>query len=435
MEQERPSRLAWLTLMLLILAAMLSFVDRQILALLVTPIKADLGVSDVQISLLQGLAFAVFYAVAAIPCGWLVDRSSRKWVLVVGVAVWSLMTATSGFARSFLGLFLARVGVGAGEATLGPAAQSMLADLFGARLPLAMSLYGGGVSLGAGLAFLLGGQVVQWAASAPALQLPWVGALAAWKLTFFIVGLPGLLLALVFTMLPEPARRHAVADAQMQAGLWSFVRNRAAAAWLTLGGLAAVTASGFASLAWLAAFFERRFGWGPDVAGGVIGLLLIGAGVSGGVLCGGIASRLNRGDLQDGARRTIVWASLLGAPVALAAYLAPSAGMAVVSLAVAILLGGSYIGLGPAMLQAATPSGLRGRVAAWQLLLTGLIGMIAGPLSVAALTDLVFRDEARIGWSLAVSVAGFNLLGAALLAAARKPYRAALAAAAAEEAR
>lgn len=419
----------WTLLICLVLAAILSFIDRQILSLLVEPIKADFGVSDSQIALLQGFAFAVFYSVAAVPFGWLSDRISRKWLVVAGVLGWSAMTALSGLARSFPTLFLARIGVGVGEATLAPAAHSMIADAFPPhRLPFALTVFGMGVGIGAGLAFIVGGQVVGWAITGPAIALPGIGVLAPWHLAFLAVGAPGVLAALVMAILiREPPRRHqAGASGVTEASLWQFAR----ACWPLLAllviGLGCLTASGYASLAWLAAFFERSYGWGADRAGLAIGGLLIGAGLPGALLCGAIATRLAASGARDSALTTMAVASIASAPFAALAFLAPDPTSAVLWLIVPMAIGSCYVGLGPAAVQALSPGALRGRMAAWQLLLTGLIGMVVGPLSVALLTDLVFRDESRLAWSLAIASPTLSIAGALALLAARGRFRAAI---------
>jgi MFS family permease len=419
---ELSGRARWTLMICLLVAAVLSFVDRQILSLLVEPIKADFGVSDSQIALLQGVAFAVFYSIAAVPFGWLSDRVSRKWLVVAGVFAWSLMTVLSGLARSFLALFCARIGVGVGEATLAPAAHSMIADAFPAeRMPLAMSVYGMGVAIGAGLAFILGGQVVAWAMSGPPLILPGLEPLKPWHTAFIAVGAPGLLAAVLMAVfMREPARRHEPSKAV--GSIVSFARANAGLLALMVLGLGCLTASGYASLAWLAAFFERTFGWGADRAGLAIGSLLIFAGLPGALACGAVAARLASQGANDAALTTMAVASAVSAPFAALAFLAPSPLWSIVWLIVPMAIGSSYVGLGPAALQAITPSALRGRMAAWQLLLTGLIGMIVGPLSVALLTDLVFQDEARLNWSLAVASPVLTLIGAAALWAARRRY-------------
>jgi MFS family permease len=186
---------AWYVVVILFLAFTVSYIDRQIISLLVDPIKADLGISDTQIGLLQGFAFTVFYTFAGIPLGRLADRKNRKIIITVGMFLWSLMTAACGLAKTFTHLFIARVGVGIGEASLSPAANSMITDYFPKdKRGKPVALYFMGVYVGVGLSFILGGMVISWVASTGEVVLPLVGELSAWQLTFMIVSIPGLLL-------------------------------------------------------------------------------------------------------------------------------------------------------------------------------------------------------------------------------------------------
>ena len=157
---------AWYTVAILTIAYVFSFIDRYILGLLIEPIKADLGLSDTQIGLLLGLAFAIFYATMGVPIGWLADRQRRTWIVAAGIAVWSAATALSGLARNFTQLFIARLSIGIGEATLSPCALPMISDSFPrARRARAIAVYLMALSLGAGIANLVGGQVIAWSNS------------------------------------------------------------------------------------------------------------------------------------------------------------------------------------------------------------------------------------------------------------------------------
>ena len=199
---------SWYGLAILFIAYTVSFVDRTILSLLVEPIKADLYLSDTQISLLHGLAFAIFYTFLGIPIARLADQRSRKLIITTGICVWSIMTAACGLAGRFSTLFLARVGVGVGEAALSPAAYSMISDMFPKnKLGLALSLYSSGVYVGAGLAFIIGGLAVEAALQLRMPELPLIGIVDGWQVIFFIVGLPGLLVALLMLTVKEPAPR------------------------------------------------------------------------------------------------------------------------------------------------------------------------------------------------------------------------------------
>ncbi|MEP6766004.1 MAG: MFS transporter [Gemmatimonadaceae bacterium] len=207
-ESKESVKHAWYAVAVLTIANVSGFIDRQILSYLVVPMKRDLGVSDTQISLLMGLGFVVFYSVLGIPIGRMVDRGSRRVVTAVGVALWSLMTTLTGFTRTFTQLMLARIGVGVGEATLNPASVSIIADLFPRRLlGVAMSVYMTGTFLGSGVGYFGGALLVHTADAIGTITLPIAGTIHAWQSVFFIVGLPGFLIALLCLTMREPARQ------------------------------------------------------------------------------------------------------------------------------------------------------------------------------------------------------------------------------------
>ena len=206
---SRPSpAIAWYTVILCMVAYVLSFVDRQIIALLIEPIQADLQISDTQFSLLTGLAFSLFYATMGLPIARWADVGSRPLIISAGIVVWSFATALCGLARTYGQLFLARMGVGVGEAALSPAAYSIITDSFPrSQLGLAMGVYSIGVFLGSGLAFLVGGTVIEIVEGMGGLALPIVGTIKPWQATFFLVGLPGIAVGLLFYLtIKDPPR-------------------------------------------------------------------------------------------------------------------------------------------------------------------------------------------------------------------------------------
>jgi MFS family permease len=205
--RAKVSSYAWYALFVLVLVYIVNFIDRQILSILVGDIKRDLGVSDAQIGFLYGTAFAVFYALFGIPLGRLADSWYRGRLMAMGLAVWSSMTAFSGFANSFAMLATARIGVGIGEASASPAAYSMISDSFPKeRRATALSIYSSGLYIGGALSLPIGGLVVsRWTAAWPDPAMAPLG-LAGWQAAFLTVGLPGLLLALWVLTLREPLR-------------------------------------------------------------------------------------------------------------------------------------------------------------------------------------------------------------------------------------
>lgn len=403
------SRYAWYVVGVLTLANVGGFVDRLILSLLVVPIRRDLGISDTQMSLLMGLAFSVFYTVLGLPIGWLADRANRKAIMGWGVAVWSVMTAACGLAGTFGRLLATRVGVGVGEATLAPTATSFLADYFPPqRLGTAMSVYSMGVFLGSGLAYLIGGAVVAFLDAQGRVTLPLVGAVHPWQTAFFVVGVPGLLVALLFLTVREPPRKPGSHGASM-GELFAYVkRNRRAFTANSLGfSLSAMVNYGIA--AWLATFLIRHYGWTAGRAGAVQGVLTMTVGVAG-VLAGGwVSDRYARRGRTDGPLRVGVIGAA-GMLVSATAYpFMPSAWLAVAWLVPVNFFAAFPWGAANAAAAEIVPASMRAQGAALYFFVLSLVSSTLGPTVVAALTDYVFRADAAVGWSLAVT----NVVGMA----------------------
>jgi MFS family permease len=279
---------AWYVVAVLTLAYVFSFIDRQILSLLVGPIQRDLGISDKQLSLLMGASFAVFYTLFGIPLGRLADTRNRRSLIAAGIAFWSLMTAACGVTRTFWQLALARMGVGVGEATLSPSAYSLIADYFRPeRRSTAMSVYSMGIYLGSGLSFILGGLVVKFASAQESLLLPFIGPIRSWQMVFLYVGLPGLAVAMLLFTIREPVRRglaglrggQMAAHASMREVRNYLSDNRATFAFLNLG-MALITLNAYGAVSWIPAMFARRHGWAPADAGLVFGLIVAFGGMS-----------------------------------------------------------------------------------------------------------------------------------------------------------
>ena len=264
-DPDSPSnRYSWYVVGVLLLAYTVAFVDRQILSLLVQPIRRDLGISDTQIGLLAGFAFALFYSMLGVPIAKLADRSSRRAIISIGVALWSLMTALCGLSKNYFQLFLARVGVGVGEATLSPAAYSMMADYFPPhKLGKAISVYAMGLYGGAGLAMLAGSAVVSMVSTAGPVELPLIGTVFAWQLTFFVVALPGLLVLAFMATVKEPARRNATGALALKPRavplreVFNFMRDNRKIIIGHFGGFLALGTVISAYLVWTPEFLRR----------------------------------------------------------------------------------------------------------------------------------------------------------------------------------
>jgi MFS family permease len=408
------------------LAYTFSYIDRQILSMLVEPIKADLEITDTQIGLLQGLAFAVFYTLVGIPMGRLADARDRKRIIAWGVFFWSLATAACGLAKSYWQLFVARVGVGVGEATLGPAAYSMLADLFPPeRRSRAIGAYSIGVYLGIGLAAIIGGQIVGALADAPPLVLPLVGELAPWHITFFIVGLPGIVLALWIATLPEPQRRGVSSSSTSVplAEVVDFVFVRNARLLLThFIGFSMLTLLFNATVFWMAPYLIRAHAMAPADFGGQLGLTLAIAGGIG-IFAGGAFADLLR---RRGVAAAELWPGIVSAigvlPFGIGTAQA-SSGEAALALFAGFMFFSSFpFAAAASALSLVCPNRVRGQVSAIYLFCVNLAGIGLGSLATGVLNDSVFRDPDRVGDSIAWVIGIAAPLAAVLLANCMRPF-------------
>ena len=395
---------SWYVVGLLMLAYIVSYADRTILSLLIEPIKADLDLSDVQISLLLGPAFGIFYTTLGLPLGWLADRRSRRGIIAVGITLWCAMTAASGLARNFIELLLARIGVGVGEATLSPAALSLISDYFPRDKALkAIGFYFMAQSIGGGLAYLVGGQVVVSVAAASIVLLPLVGALKTWQVTFLVVGLPGLLLALLMLTVKEPRRRGqaGAAGAMPVRQVIGFLGARWRAYGALFVGNSAVTIQGYAYF-WLPVLFQRRWGWDAGRFGLYFGIVLALCGIAG-ILAGShLSAVLYRRGYFDAPYRTTLLGLMITIPSATLMPLMPSGEWALVLMVPAMASVAVASASGAAAVVHIAPAELRAQASAGYFLVINVLGLFLGPTSVALLTDYLFKSEQAIHLSLAM---------------------------------
>src|SRR5579872_1633468 len=291
-----PSRYGWLLVGLLALASIGSQFDRTVINLLVAPLEAAFGLDDTRFGMLQGVAFGIFYVLACIPIGRLADRYQRRLIIGVGIGLFSVLAMASGLARSYAQLFLTRIGVAVGEASLTPAALSMLSDLFPPdRLGRPVSAFFMSAPIGQGLAFMAGGSLLEWLSSSGVLASGALAGLAPWQAAFMIVGFPVVLLVPFFLLLPEPARRGALgASALPLAQAAAIIRERASALVPMFAGFAMVNLLSYTFFIWTPALFQRSYGWSPAQIGVSFGLTLLLAGTGGVYFAGWLSDRLAR---------------------------------------------------------------------------------------------------------------------------------------------
>ncbi|MFV0276947.1 MAG: spinster family MFS transporter [Parahaliea sp.] len=427
-DQQWPnSNYAWYVTWLLMVLYMFSFVDRTIIVLLIEPIKRDLHLTDTHVSLLYGFAFAVFYTFLGIPIARLADYKNRRSIIAVGVLIWSAMTCLCGLARSFGQLFIARVGVGVGEAALSPAAYSLIADYFPEeKRAKAMSVYTLGLYLGAGMALILGGMVIELIDNLGTISLPLVGQLYSWQVAFIAVGLPGVLFFLLMFTVREPARQGVSASDKAVIPLgeavgWFAQRWRFYASFCT--AMACLVMYSYSLTAWTPSFFIRTYGWTTLEISRYYGLVMLVFG-PGGILVGGwwASRRMAEGDTLANIRMAIICFAGLVIPAATMSLVGdPWHALGLV--AVVKFLSGLPLGVAMAAMHEVTPNRLRAQAAAFYLFTINILGLGLGPTLVALLTDYVFADPAALRYSLAIIGPVSSCLGLVLSVYAMRQFR------------
>jgi len=424
----------WYVVAICMLAYIFSFIDRQILTLMIEPIKHDMQLSDTQFSLLHGLAFSLFYAFMGMPIAVLADRYSRPRIIVIGITFWSLATAACGMAHNFMHMFLARIGVGIGEAALSPAAYSMMSDMFERhKLGRAVAVYSLGSFLGGGIAFLLGGYVIDLVKNMSMINLPVLGETRPWQVTFFLVGLPGVLVALAIALtVRDPARKALKlgVDGQVQTAslrdTFRFLNQHRKTFICHYIGFSFYAMTLFCLLGWAPAFYMRRFGLDPAHTGYLLGMLILLANTSGVLFGGVLIDWLTRRGYTDAPMRAgVIGATCMLLPAVMFTQM-PSVNLSLAVLAVAMFFASFPMPASTAVMQILPPNQMRAQVSALFLLISNLIGLGLGTTAVALLTDRLFHDPLQVGSSISLINAGASVLAIVLLGIGCKAYRASL---------
>jgi len=422
-----PRAVAAWALSILMFAAVVSLLDRQILTLLVQPVKVDLHISDTRISLLQGLAFAIFYTIMGLPLGHLVDRINRKRLVVGGVLVWSFMTVLCGTVHSFSGLFAARVGVGIGEAVLHPAAYSLISDYFPpSKRGRSYSLFSAAGTFGIALSWVFGGMILHWLGGGGTVTLPFLAPRPSWQAVFIIAGLPGLIVIPLLLTVHEPRRRELSLAATAVAGtyerLGDFLRRSWRAVALVLGANALIALAGYGVIAWMAAAFVRVYAIRLGNAGLLCGLIMFLAALIGAPLGGFLADRFTVRGVLGGKMMLPVITGIIGSAAFCGWWLVNNLQLAVAFGTVAFILQVATTSTAPAALNDLAPNELRGRLSAIYLLATGVAGIGLGPTAVALITDHVFGNDLGVRYAMPLVAAPCLLVAAALSWMGRRLY-------------
>lgn len=417
--------------MLILLAAYaIAFIDRQVIGLLIEPIRADLIISDTQIGFLQGPAFGIFYVLAGLPLGWMADRTHRIRLIAAGIFLWSIMTVCSGLAHDFTGLLLARIGVGIGEAALAPAAVSLLADLFKPeKRALPLSIFTMGNAVGTGLALVLGGVFIAYAENGvqhfPLLGA-WLAAQQEWQAVFVLTGLLGIPVALGVLALPEPTRtdKRDGAPPPRIIDCLKYIASHKSVLLTLLVGISVMFLVSNAVAAWNGVLFVRKYDLSPAELGVRLGTIVGPAAFVGFLSSGLIATRLARRWPLDAPMRTILLGAVIYIPAQILMPLSPTANGAFILSGVAMVLGGVTFGVVTTALVAVTPSQFRGQIVAIYLLLGNLFGQGLGPLSVGVLIQHVFGNPDSVDVAMALTAALSTLPGLVLLFVSQRGFAA-----------
>lgn len=434
-EQIEPppesSTYQWYVVVICMGAYILSFVDRQILSLMIEPIKADLMLSDTQFSLLQGLAFSLFYAIMGLPIAALADQKSRIKIIATGIAFWSLATAACGLSKNFIQMFIARLSVGAGEAALSPAFYSIVADLFPKdKLGRALGVYAIGAFIGSGLAFLIGGYVIGLLKDVSFVALPLIGEVKTWQLTFMIVGLPGVLLALLMVLtVREPARKGMKVgqDGQVIKASFKnsigFIKTHKKTFFCHFIGFSFYTMMLYSLLGWAPAYYMRNFGLDASQTGYILGTIILVANTSGALFCGWLIDFFSKRGYSDAAIRTgAIGCAVLIIPSVLFTQV-DNMQLSFALIFVAMFFSTFPIPASAAATQMLTPNQLRAQVSAKFLLVSNLIALGVGTTAVALITDKYFQNTLMVGNSISIVNAIAGLIGFFLLYKGCQYYR------------
>lgn len=423
-ERYPSAGIACYALFCLLLCYFMFFVDRNILTLLVAPVRRDLGINDSQIGILNGYSFSLLNGLMAIPFGWYADRRSRRNVLIFGIGLWGCCTIASGFTTTFTQLMFTRMGLGIGEAALSPAAFSMISDYFPkARRGAAVGIYGIGGFGGIGLSYLIGGAVLATFRGVETVSLPVVGATSLWHAAFMVVGFVTLLLALLMATVREPPRLGSVTHAAAS-GVTFFrhLRGHWPAFWLVIGGYTCLGILAIGWFAWLPTYFIREFKMSPIAAGIEVGWVTTISGVLGAVAGGYIADWFMRRGVRGGKVPNLVIMFLAWIPCALGIWLSDSPALSLVWVFVFTFADGiGFMQYGNIM-QEMFPNHLRARsIAAWGIC-SAVFSYGVGPLMFGLSTDYVFHGNSGLRSALGLVSLPVIVIGLVCSWYARKPY-------------
>lgn len=414
------------SLFVLTVVVLFTVLDRQVLALMIEPLKADFGISDTQAALLLGAAFSLTYAVAGLPIARIADSHNRRNLVAACLAFWSMATIACGIAQNYAQVFVSRLAVGIGEAGYGPATWSIVSDSFPReKVAFGTSTLAIGAALGTGLALLLGGTSLQIVEHWPAVALPFGGVVRPWQWAFIVVGVPGLLWSVVVLTTREPVRRgHAgrkVAAVPVR-DVARWMRDDWRAYLAVIGGICMKYLMSLGPIQWLPTMFHRQFDWSLGRVGLVLGIITVVVSPMSMILGARLSEVWARRGRSDANLRVMLWGLCIAVPVTAIMPLLPSPTLILIVYALSIFI--STLGIGPsiAAFQVITPNPMRAQVSAVSQFSTNVLAFAAGPLIVALFTDYLFHDPSQLRYSMALSTAVLGPLAILCVWQGRRPY-------------
>lgn len=416
---------AWWTVALLCGFYVISYIDRIIPSLLVAPLKSDFNISDFEFGLLFGGAFAIFYGILGLPIARAVDRGNRKLMIFAGVMIWSACTFASGLATGFAMLVALRIGLAVGEAVLSPAAYSMIGDLFPPeRRALPAAIYAAAGNIGTYGAYIAGAGIFAAISTPRAASFIDLSGLHTWQIVFFVVSIPGILVALIFLLTTrEPSRNHEEGSGapDLKAAIAYFSCRLRLFGGLFIGA-SFITVIIFAYGAWAPEFLHRSYGWPVEKAGLAYGATGVAASALGTLFFTQLADTLTRRGRRDGLVLAALAASVLGCVSGCLAALMPSAELAVFALGIMIFALSGCSNVIVISNQFTVPSRLRATAIAIMFMCTILIGLGIGPPLVAWLASQFFTGETGLAPALAAVAISMLIPSVACLLLARRDY-------------
>ncbi|SEM04550.1 spinster family MFS transporter [Acinetobacter sp. DSM 11652] len=401
---------AWYVVILCMVAYIFSFIDRQILALMIEPIKADLNLTDTQFSLLHGLAFSLFYAFMGLPLAYIADRFSRPKLIAAGIVFWSIATALCGLSKNFIQLFLSRMGVGIGEAALSPAAYSMFSDMFAKdKLGRAVAIYSIGSFVGGGIAFLVGGFVIGLLKDMSLIAVPLLGMLKAWQVAFILVGLPGVIIGiLVLLTVKDPKRKGQMVDAQGNvvkvklSDTFKFLKKHKKTFTCHYLGFTFYAMALFCLISWTPAFYIRHYNMTATEVGYMLGAVLLISNTLGVFAAGW----MNDYFIQKGRKDSPMFVGVIGIvgliiPMILFSQV-NELWLSVTLLVVAMFFASFPMPISTTAMQMLSPNQLRAQISSIFLLISNLIALGIGTTLVALITDRIFENPLMVGSSISI---------------------------------